>query len=177
MEQLPGPAPKNAQPDFDARPTCNDGERSHWRRKEHGKARPPSIALNMAPMIDMTFLLFSFVLVTSTFERPEGILASEMPRQGGAIAVALPFSPIVIRLGQTGLGEQDYTIRVDRFANPPARFAELPDFLRGIQSEPGFDKETPVVIVADDDVSWDHVVSCWNAALLAECKNIAFAAP
>lgn len=131
----------------------------------------------MAPMIDMTFLLFSFVLVTSTFDRPEGILASDMPRQGGASAVALPFSPIVVRIAQTGPGDEDYTIRVDRFANAPARFADLPEFLRGIQSEPGFDKDTPVVIVADDDVRWDHVVSCWNAALLAGCKNIAFAAP
>ena len=177
MGESPGPAPSTPQPDSRARPNCDDGVEFHRPRKERKTARPPSIALNMAPMIDMTFLLFSFVLVTSTFDRPEGILASEMPRQGGSSAVALPFSPIVIRLGQTGPGREDYVIRVDRFANSPARFAELPDFLRGIQSEPGFDQGTPVVIVAEDDVSWDHVVSCWNAALLAECKNIAFAAP
>ncbi len=159
----------------DRAPRAGSGNRPSARRGRTG--RPPAIALNMAPMIDMTFLLFSFVLVTSTFERPEGILASDMPRQGGESVVALPLSPIVIRIQQAGSGEQDYRIQVDRFTNPPTSFAELPDFLRAVQREPGFDVETPVVIVADEDVRWDHVVSCWNAVLLGGCKNIAFAAP
>jgi biopolymer transport protein ExbD len=147
------------------------------KRRRRSGSEPQSIGLTLAPMIDMSFTFLIFFVVTTRFMLPEGVMTSAMPRQGGASAVALPFSPIVVRIGQTGPGDEDYTIRVDRFANAPARFADLPEFLRGIQTEPGFDKDTPVVIVADDDVRWDHVVSCWNAALLAECKNIAFAAP
>jgi biopolymer transport protein ExbD len=147
-------------------------------RRRRQRPEPQSIGLTLAPMIDMSFTFLIFFVVTTRFMLPEGVLTSMMPRQGSAAAaVALPFSPIVVRIGQTGPGDEDYTIRVDRFANAPARFADLPEFLRGIQSEPCFDKDTPVVIVADDDVRWDHVVSCWNAALLAGCKNIAFAAP
>lgn len=145
------------------------------RTKRRTRSGRRAIVLNMAPMIDMTFLLFSFVIVTSTFERPEGILAAEMPQQGSA--VALPFSPIVIRLVGTGPSFDDFAIQVDRFQPAPRTIAELPDFLRRIQQQPGFDVETPVVIVSEAEVRWDHVVGCWNAALRAGCKNIAFAEP
>lgn len=133
--------------------------------------------LNMAPMIDMTFLLFSFVLVTSTFERPEGILASELPEQAGTPSVALPFSPIVVRLSQTGPSDGDYTIQVERIENALESPEDLPPILRRMQSQPGFDRSTPVVIVAEDEVRWDHVVACWNAAIRAGCESIAFAQP
>ena len=146
-------------------------------RRRRGRASSGAIQLNMAPMIDMTFLLFSFVLVTSSFEPREGVLASEMPGDTGTAAVALPFSPIVVRLTQIGPGEDEFAIRVDRFADAPRGLADLPEFLRRIQAQPGFDRETPVVIVAEDTVRWDHVVNCWNAALRAGCKNIAFAEP
>ena len=163
------------------KPTGNDaGKREaagSRRAKRRTRSGGRSIVLNMAPMIDMTFLLFSFVLVTSTFERPEGILAAEMPQQAGAPAVALPFSPIVIRLVATGSSVDDFAIQVDRFEPAPRTIAEIPGFLRQIQEQPGFDVETPVVIVSEAEVRWDHVVGCWNAALRAGCKNIAFAEP
>ncbi len=125
----------------------------------------------------MTFLLFSFVLVTSNFDRPEGVLASELPDPAGAPAVALPFSPIVVRLSWIGPGEDDVSVRIDRFAETPRGVGELTGLLQGVQSQPGFDKETPVVIVADVDVRWDHVVACWNAALRTGSTNVVFAEP
>ncbi len=136
--------------------------------------RAAPIAVNLAPMIDVTFLLLIFFLVTTTFERAEGILASDMPRES---AVALPISPVVIRLQQTGPGTDDFAMRLDHFENVPSDFAELVDLLRRIQDEPGFDTETPIVIVADNTVRWDHVVGCWNAALRADCARVMFAEP
>ena len=53
----------------------------------------------------------------------------------------------------------------------------LPDFLKLIQQQPGFDEETPVVIIGENDVRWDHLVGCWNAVLRAGCKRIAFGQP
>ncbi len=159
---------------------------THFREKEARRERKRSreqrrrgnaIRINMAPMIDMTFLLFSFVIVTSTFERPEGVLASQLPEQSGGSTVALPFSPIVIRLTQTGDGENDYSIAIDRVRQAILSLDGLPPVLRQLRGQPGFDETTPVVIVADDEVRWDHVVACWNAALLAGCENIAFAQP
>ena len=54
---------------------------------------------------------------------------------------------------------------------------ELVTYLQEIHRRPGFDRDTPVVIVAEHDVRWDHVVSCWNAALRADCTRIAFGEP
>lgn len=148
-----------------------------WCRRSGTGGVGASIAVNFAPMIDVTFLLLIFFLVTTTFERAEGILASDLPRDRGAPVVALPVSPIVIRLAQTGVSAEDITIRIDRFQDGPRDFEELPGVLARIHQQPGFDKQTPVVIVADNDVRWDHVVNCWNAALRAECERIAFAEP
>ena len=145
-----------------------------WRRHERGGV---PIAVNFAPMIDVSFLLLIFFLVTTTFERAEGILASQMPRDAGAPAVALPLSPIVVRLVETGGGPDDFSIRIDQFQRTPRSFGELTDTLRSIHLQPAFDRETPVVIVAGDDVRWDHVVGGWNAALRAGCERIAFGEP
>ncbi len=137
-----------------------------------------SIAINLAPMIDVTFLLLIFFLVTTTFERPEGLLASRMPDQGEGPRVALPLDPIVVRLASTGPNGEAVTISIDNIAsNAIASFGQLKDALMTLHDEPGFDRDTPVVIIAGDEVLWDHVVGCWNAALRARCHNVAFGEP
>ncbi len=166
------------------RPARRDGQRRagdthilrrHSRRRRVAGGVP--MAVNLAPMIDVTFLLLIFFLVTTTFERAEGIIASDLPDVGVMPAVPLPISPIVVRISQTGPGHEDYMIRIDRFEDAPQDFEALPDFLRQIQQQPGFDRQTPVVIVAENDVRWDHVVNCWNAVLRAGCQRIAFGEP
>lgn len=146
-------------------------------RRRRARARGLPIAVHLAPMIDVAFLLLIFFLVTTTFERAEGLLASDLPDDGRPPAVALPISPIVMRLAQTGQGHDDFLIKIDRFQNVPRTFGALADFLREVQSRPGFDEQTPVVIVADNQVRWDHVVNGWNAALRAGYERIAFAEP
>lgn len=150
--------------------------RSRSRRRRRG-GREVEISLNLAPMIDVTFLLLIFFLVTTTFERAEGVFASKLPRDTGVPAIALPISPIVVRLSRTGPDHDDFAIRLDKLSNHPATFGALTDLLLELQRKPGFDDETPLVIVAQNDVPWDHVVGCWNAALRAGCKRIAFAEP
>ena len=146
--------------------------RRRWRSRARRRGNP--IAVNLASMIDVTFLLLIFFLVTTTFDRPEGTLTSKLPRDSGAPAVALPISPIVVRVTQVGPGETDYAIRVDNFQNVPADFDELAESLAEIQRRPGFDADTPVVIIASDEVAWDHVVGAWNAAVRAGSKHIVF---
>ena len=143
------------------------------RRRESGA----TITLDFAPMIDVTFLLLIFFLVTTTFERAEGILDSQMPKDSGAPAVALPLSPIVVRLTQLGETHDDFAISLDRFPHRPTTFSELTETIRAIHELPGFDRKTPTVIVAGNDVRWDHLVGCWNAALRAGCQSIAFGEP
>lgn len=167
--------PRRQLRDRSSSPLAPEGLLRRVRRQR--EAPSSSVTLNFAPMIDVTFLLLIFFLVTTTFERAEGLFASDLPRDTGVPAVALPISPIVVRLTQTGPDHADVRIGIDHFAEAPNDFDALPGFLRQIQGQPGFDAQTPVVIIAGNDVRWDHVVSCWNAALRAGCKRIAFGEP
>lgn len=146
--------------------------------RRRSRARSGSgITMQIAPMIDVTFLLLIFFLVTTTFERAEGLLASKLPRDSGAESVALPISPIIVRLTPTGLSDEGVSISIEQIDAEPADFNELSITLRRLQQQEGFDDETPVVLIAEDVVRWDHVVNAWNAALRAGCKRIAFAEP
>lgn len=134
-----------------------------------------SIAVNLAPMIDVTFLLLIFFLVSSTFERAEGVFSSTMPNQGSGVQVSLPLEPIVVRLTAPLDAPDGLVINVDHVATQPADLGALVSLIQTLHERPGFDTETPVAIVAESDVLWDHVVGCWNAALRAGCKKVAFA--
>ena len=144
------------------------------RRRRRRQRSRTALAINLAPMIDVTFLLLIFFLVTTTFEPPEGLLASQMPQDSGKPAVALPISPIVVRITQVGPGPDEYAIALDNFRNVPTNFDQLTAYISEIHRQPGFDQDTPVVIIAGDDVLWDHVVACWNSAVRASCTRIVF---
>ncbi len=161
----------------EARKSSDENELRPRRRRYRYAQGKSAISIQLAPMIDVTFLLLIFFLVTTTFERAEGLLASNLPQTNARPTVSLPISPVVIRISQEGPGLDEYKITIDRFDGIPQNFAELSGFLVQLQDQPGFDRDTPVVIVAGNDVRWDHVVSCWNAALRAECTKIAFAEP
>jgi len=133
------------------------------------------MSLNLAPMIDMTFLMLIFFIVTTTFKQAEGIFTSRLPRTAGAPVAPLPISPIIVRLTQPDPASSICRIRIDNFTRAPQTFDELAQVLVDIQGNPGFDRQTPVVILPTADVAWDHVVNCWNAAVRAQCQNITFA--
>ena len=143
-------------------------------RRRRGLEAASRMTLNLAPMIDVTFLLLIFFLVTTTFKRAEGVFAAQLPKLAGAPSVALPISPIVVRISQPTADADEYRIRVDNFTRAPQSFGELARFLTDVQGNPGFDRKTPVVIYPEPKVRWDHVVNCWNAAVRAECEHITF---
>jgi biopolymer transport protein ExbD len=152
-------------------------------RPQRRRYTQPSVLMTLsrfAPMIDMSFLLLVFFMTTTRFAAPEGMLSSQMPAYGAGgtgPVVALPLTPLVMRVAAAGANGSGVSILVDRFDAAPRELTVLPEFLATILNEPGFDADTPMIIVADDSVQWDHVVGAWNAALRAGWKNIAFAAP
>jgi biopolymer transport protein ExbD len=144
-----------------------------WKKGALRRTKAP-LTLNLAPMVDVTFLLLIFFSVTTTFKRAEGYFLAKLPKDVGQRMIALPISPVIVRVQQFGPGAGDYRLKLDHFLNTPTTFAELTDFLTSVQKNPGFSEQTPVVIAAEPDVAWDHVVSCWNAAVRAGCVNISF---
>ncbi|MCO6437651.1 MAG: biopolymer transporter ExbD [Phycisphaerae bacterium] len=140
--------------------------------RSHRRTTP--LAFSFAPLIDVTFLLLIFFVVTTTFERAEGLLSSRVPEDTGPAAVELPLTPIIVRVRQVGPDPENVSLLLEKFDRRPANFNQLVEELEAIQTLPGFDRETPVVIMADNAVRWDHVVNAWNAALRAGCKRVAF---
>jgi len=136
------------------------------------RRRPRSeMSLNLTAMIDTTFLMLTFFVTTSSMKEAEGYLASRPPVDGPGGA-PLPITPIVVRLEPSdGAGCR---IRIDNFAAAPTSFTELSDVLAQIKGNPGFGGDTPVVLMAGQDVAWDHVVNAWNAAVRAGYREIRF---
>ncbi len=130
---------------------------------------------NLTPMIDVVFNLLIFFLCTGNFNQPEGLLPSRLPKHHGvAAADELPTSPIRVILRQYGSGDKDYTIRIEQRAQQPASYRELADVLAALRESPAFTAESQVIVVADGNVRWDHLVNAFNAALIAKFKNISF---
>lgn len=155
-----------------------DSRRRHEKpislRRHHRLKGGHSIHLNIIPLVDVTFLLMIFFVIAGTFEQFEGVLSSRMVDANRAAAVPLPFSPIIVRVSAVGPEEADCRIDIESFFSSPPNPSALTEALLQIHQRPGFDKETPVILTADDKVRWDHVVGCWNAAVRAGCRHVAF---
>ncbi|MEK6677242.1 MAG: biopolymer transporter ExbD [Planctomycetota bacterium] len=146
-------------------------------RRLHRVRGNSSIGLNVVPLVDVTFLLMIFFVIAGAFEAWEGTLALRLLPTGQGFGVPLPLSPVVVRLTRTGPNEQDVVVGLDRFPQPIAGYSELANQLGELQRRPGFDRQTPIAIVADDEVPWDHVVNAWNAAVRAGYTNLVFGQP
>ena len=143
----------------------------------YGRRRPVWVlTLNLTSMIDVVFLLLFFFLATSRFTRPEGTLPADLPTRGAAAsAVEVPRTPIHVRLAVDPAGPQSYRLTVDRFHPSPLPAGELAGTLQKIREDvPGFDGRTPVYLLADERIAWDHVVNAYNAALSAQFEKIYF---
>jgi biopolymer transport protein ExbD len=143
----------------------------HRVRRRHPQ---PGIHLNIIPLVDVTFLLMIFFVIAGTFERWEGVLSSRMLPSGPAAGIPLPFTPVTLRLRATGAAPADFAVAIEGTARETKVFGELTNMLRDLQRGPGFSADTPVVIVSDAAVRWDHVVNAWNSAVRAGYRNVAF---
>ena len=74
-------------------------------------------------------------------------------------------TPLTVKVAESAGGEAAETVI---FAAP------IRVVLTDVVQQPGFGPDTPVVVVAEGRVPWDHVVNAWNAALRAGFVRIAF---
>lgn len=132
------------------------------------------LALNIIPLVDVTFLLMIFFVIAGSFDLFEGVLRSRLPKVGAA-TTPLPFSPIGVRIER--IPGEPSAIRVEPFGYQAANFADLATYLTGLREQSGLDAETPVVFFVDDNVPWDDAVNGWNASLRAGFSNLAFTKP
>jgi len=144
-------------------------------KKKNRKPRPqPSVP--MTPMIDVTFQLILFFILTFEFRETEGMIPGTLPNKGSfaqAVTDVPPPDPIQIKVipsanrlmasyEMTGIGTAIQTPR------------ELGLLLQQRREQIN-SAEVPIVIFPSPDVPWGFVVEAFNQAKLARFQKIGFA--
>lgn len=148
------------------------------KRREQGPAR---MQLNLTSMIDVTFQLLIYFVVTASFSIDEGIITAKMPSGSGpAAADVIPDKPLTINI--QSLPPVGYRIMLEGHREAPADFRQLfkaLDDLRDDSAKGGkrgvYKPDNPVIIKPEANVRWQHVVNAFNAALRAKFSEVSFA--
>ena len=117
--------------------------------------------LNIAPLIDMVFILLIFFLVTTSFVKETGI---EVTRPTAATAVSQPKATILIALdpdNRVFMDRREIDIRAVR-ANVERALAENP--------------EGAVVVVADRNSNTGTAIQVMDGCRMAGAPNVSLAA-
>ena len=125
------------------------------------KGKRQTAELNMAPLIDMVFILLIFFLVTTSFVKEAGV---DVNRPTAATAISKEKANILIGITKENkvfMEKREIDIRAVR-ANVARALAENP--------------EGNVVIVADKESNTGVVISALDGCKLAGAKNVSIAA-
>jgi biopolymer transport protein ExbD len=132
-------------------------------------------APNLAPMVDVIMVILVFFIVGASLQLArEGVLRTELdPRSGPGDGVAIE----IISSVKIGLANRPDGAGVDIVvmgAPISGSFAGLAALLRD-RAAAGADTLNPVIIGAESDVRWQHVVNAMDATIAAGFRNVQFA--
>ncbi|MDP6986900.1 MAG: biopolymer transporter ExbD [Phycisphaerales bacterium] len=145
------------------------------------RRRGSGVALQIAPMIDVVFLLLMYFMVATDFSPSEEVFRLDLPAHsvGSADPLQLIDEPLRVRVVAAGAGGEHARITVDG----PWEIAGSPEGLRTFLSDSLvprgnlFLSDHPIVIVPSLRVGWGHVVAVFNAAVAAGCTNVTLETP
>ena len=144
-------------------------------RARRGRPRP-KLQPPLTPMIDVTFQLLLFFLLTTTFRQQEGQIPGSLPQVGGiAVGQTVMLQPTFVRLRATGADRVGCIYELSGHAVSMASPTQLYEALTARRQALDCD-ELPVIIQPRPDVRWQYVVEAFNQAVRAEFKNIGFTA-
>lgn len=125
------------------------------------RANRSAVELNMAPLIDMVFILLIFFLVTTSFVKETGI---EVSRPTAATAVSNDKATILIGIdagNRIYIEHREVDVRAVR-ANVERAMAENP--------------EGSVVVVADKESATGTAIQVMDGCRMAGARNVSLAA-
>ena len=130
------------------------------------------ISVPMTAMIDVTFQLLIYFILTTTFRQPEGQIPGTLPKAGtsGAATLEKLLTPIKITLHPTGDNNEGIRYDVSGVHERIDSAEVLKNILEGLKAG----GDSPVIINARRDVRWRFVVEVFNQVVANEFKNIAF---
>ena len=133
-----------------------------------GVVQPP-----MTPMIDVTFQLILFFVLTFTFRASEGLIPGTLPGDMDASAPPLP-EQIYIKIRPA---PDNVVGAVFEVSGENTLFKQVSQVYRMLERKKAIARSAkmPVVIEPREDVLWEHVVNVFNQAVRAKYENIGFA--
>lgn len=117
--------------------------------------------MNIAPLVDMVFLLLIFFLVTTTFSRETGV---NVRKPKARTAQALSRESILVAVTKEG------TIHIDN------RRVDLEMLNRFIKDKVRENPESPVIIIADKSALTGNIIEVMDECKVAGAERISLAA-
>jgi len=127
-------------------------------RRNRPRSRTPSV--NLAPLMDLVFILLIFFVVTATFTRDTGIRV-ERPLASWSDAI----DPLALRVAIAASG----AVYVD------GRRIELDELRDRVARLVGQDPDAAVILIADRELAAGRLVAVMDAVKLAGARNVAVA--
>ena len=121
---------------------------------------------DFTPMIDVTFQLLIFFLVTTTFIPDEGQLPASLSRGGGPVDVVKPMHLSVSESGDVTNRTAEYRLYGRTITDPQELFSQL-------ASRRVNDQQALVIDVAPQ-CKWQYVIEAFNQAARADFIKIGF---
>ena len=159
------------------------GSTDYAPRKKRHKLERNEITLNLVAMLDMSFNILIFFILTANFAVGEGILTAKMPK-GGSGEAAMPDKPpeVPLNIIISSTGTSNYpSIKIEGDTAPLGNFTDLTNRLVQLQKNPDkgrngiYMPDNPIVIKNDPSVRWNYVVCTFNAAVSAQYSSVSFA--
>lgn len=165
-------------PGHGAPDSAEEGSLSPARTRRGRSPGLPAMGLNVAPMIDVVFLLLMYFLLIAEFKRPEESMSLSIARSGAGIVAdpfALPEAPIRIRVESIGQGRGEARWSSDSgMIGSGASFDAL---TRAAAEKRGtvLSPEQRFDIEPAPGCRWEHAVEAVNAIRLARFSQVRLA--
>jgi biopolymer transport protein ExbD len=121
----------------------------------------------IAPMLDILFVLLLFFMVSAGSQKHEAGLTTQLPGSGGP-AGNIPVAVNIDEDGQVNVSGAPIGTPTDQ------ALPQLVDRLKGIM---GSNAQQPIVITPSRSTKQQRVIDVLNACAAAQVKNLAFGTP
>ncbi len=146
--------------------------------KKNKKKKPSGdMQTQMTPMIDVTFQLLLFFILTFEFREAEGTIPGTLPAKGSIaqqVSETPPPDPITIKVFPSSKNGLPVRYELSGFGMAIESVAQLGALLKERRERIG-STEVPIVIFPNQDVPWGFVVEAFNQATKAKFEKIGFA--
>ena len=132
----------------------------------------PALGFQIAPMIDVVFVIMLFFMVMAGAVKTEGTLPGKLPGIPGDAPVKFP-DPIMLGVNEDG----SVTLNDEPFDNPTSKtLPALTATLQRLKAAADQQKDTVLVsIQAEQEARYERIVDALNALAKAQIANVTFA--